>query len=160
MRLDELIDFEQKATGSVAGVWRVLAWTLSLGLLVVRLRSIVIPISSHHEATALGSDSYEGFRYGVPLEKRRAIFAELAATEIAERQRAIEKNTWGGHAWSREDDRGHREMTRARQLAAREKLSLSQIYLVLDEGIRAGWLGPDGHPLLPTTPPQDPRSTW
>ena len=110
--------------------------------------------------TPLGGDAYDGHRYGMKLALRKAIFAELAAAEKAQRERAVAQNTWHGHAWSREDDRGYQERALAQSLATRHGLSLSQVYLILDEGIRDKWPGPDGEPLIATTPPQDPRDTW
>ena len=41
---------------------------------------------------------------------------------------AIAQNTWNGHAWSREDDRGHFERVEVRRLATKHKLSISQVY--------------------------------
>ena len=55
---------------------------------------------------------------------------------------------------------GAQERALAQSLATRHGLSLSQVYLILDEGIRDKWPGPDGEPLIATTPPQDPRDTW
>jgi hypothetical protein len=71
---------------------------------------------------------------------------------------AIAANTWKGHLWSREDDRGHYERVKMRELAARYEGTLTQMYLILDEGIRNKWPGPDGQPLPATTPPWDPRT--
>jgi hypothetical protein len=92
-------------------------------------------------------------RFGIPEDRRREIFRLLAESENKERQRAISQNTWRGHAWSREDDLGWVQRTEARRLASRFGLSLSQIYLVFDEGIRERWPGPDGQPLRATTAP-------
>lgn len=157
----DALHFELPAT-SPLGAWaRVLAWTGSLVALVVVLGKTTRPLTGVRPEAPLQADAGDGERrYGLALDTRRAIFGELAKVEIAERERAISKNTWGGHLWSREDDRGHREMTAARALASRYGITLSQVYMVLDEGIRERWPGPDGAPLPPTTPPQDPRSTW
>jgi hypothetical protein len=92
-------------------------------------------------------------RFGMTEDRRREVFRELAEAEVTERRRAIEQNTWGGHAWSREDDLGYVQRARAREVAARYGLSLSQMYLVLDEGIRRRWLAPDGEPLRGTSEP-------
>lgn len=108
----------------------------------------------------LTQDAHEGYRYGLKDETRHEIFEQLAEAEKNERQRAVAQNTWGGHAWSREDDRGHVEMTLARALASKHHVSLSAIYAVLEEGIREHWTTADGDTLTPFTPPQDPRSTW
>jgi len=103
----------------------------------------------------------DDYRFRLPERTRREIFHDLATAEIAERNRAIQANTWGGHLWSREDDRGHYERVAARGAAAKYKVSLSQVYLVLDEGIREKWPGPDGQPLKATTPALNIRSnSW
>lgn len=92
-------------------------------------------------------------KFGLTDADRREIFRELAESEIGERQRAITQNTWAGHAWSRFDDLGYVQRARARELAVRYRVSLTQIYLVLDEGIRERWPGPDGQPLSPYIEP-------
>jgi hypothetical protein len=92
-------------------------------------------------------------RFGIPEDRRREIFRMLAECENRERQRAISQNTWHGHAWSRDDDLGWYIRTEARKLAGRFGISLSQVYLVFDEGIRERWPGPDGQPLRATTAP-------
>lgn len=97
-------------------------------------------------------------RFGMTETVRREVFRELADAEINERRRAITMNTWGGHAWSREDDLGYVQRARAREVAARYHLSLTQMYLVLDEGIRHRWPGPDGQPLRATSEPISLRS--
>jgi hypothetical protein len=97
-------------------------------------------------------------RFGMTETVRRDVFRELADAEINERRRAITMNTWGGHAWSREDDLGYVQRARAREVAARYRLTLTQMYLVLDEGIRERWPGPDGEPLRATSEPISLRS--
>ncbi|MFO0557054.1 MAG: hypothetical protein U0269_03470 [Polyangiales bacterium] len=92
-------------------------------------------------------------RFGLTEEQRRAMFRELAAAEQAERARAIAQNTWGGHAWSREDDLGYVLRDRARAVGQRYGLSLTHAYLVFDEGVRNRWPGPDGQPLSATVTP-------
>lgn len=159
-RWRDALDFDRPATSQVGAWARALGWTISLAVLLSVVRTTTRPLTAIPEREPMGGALHEGHRYGMPLDKRQAVFAELAKIEIAERARAIAANTWGGHQWSREDDRGHYEMTAARSLASRYGVSLTQIYMVLDEGIRERWPGPNGEPLLPTTPPQDPRSTW
>ncbi len=97
-------------------------------------------------------------RFGMTEAMRREVFRELADAEVNERRRALTLNTWGGHAWSREDDLGYVQRARAREVAGRNRLSLAQVYLVLDEGIRARWPGPDGQPLRGTSEPISLRS--
>jgi hypothetical protein len=97
-------------------------------------------------------------RFGMTESVRREIFRELAEAEIQERQRAITQNTWNGHLWSRFDDLGYVQRARARDVASRHNVTLTQVYLVLDEGIRARWPGPDGQPLSPNIEPLQLRS--
>lgn len=156
----DALDFDLPATSPVGAWARAIGWTLSLAALLSVVRTTTRPLTTAPARAPMGGELQEGHRYGMPLEERKAVFAELAKVETAERARAIAENTWGGHQWSREDDRGHYEMTAARSLASRHRVTLTQIYMVLDEGIRERWPGPNGEPLLPTTPPQDPRSTW
>lgn len=94
---------------------------------------------------------------GLPLEIRRKIFAEMAAAEIADRERDKRLNTWKGHLWSQEDDRGWRERVLARAIAQRHRVSLTQVFLAFEEGIRAKWPSPEGQPLPATVPPLDLR---
>jgi hypothetical protein len=156
----DAVDFDQPATSRAGALLRILAWTVSLVALASVAHSTTYPLTHIPRRTALNGDAYDGHRYGLTLEVRKKIFAELARVEIAERKRAIDHNTWNGHLWSREDDRGHYEMTAARALATTYGITLTQVYMVLDEGIREKWPGPDGKPLSPFTPPQDPRNTW
>src|SRR5207244_5059803 len=54
----------------------------------------------------LPSQEFPGDKFRLSEDRRKEIFKELATAELAERKRAIEGNTWQGHQWSREDDRG------------------------------------------------------
>ena len=96
----------------------------------------------------------------MPERTRREIFEQISENEQALREHALQTNSWNGHLWSREDDRGHFERLFFRKLAKQHNISLSQVYLILDEGLRAKWPGPDGQPLPATTPPLNPRQTW
>jgi hypothetical protein len=156
----DAVDFEAPARTPLGAWLRLFGWAVAIFAFVSVTRSTIAPLTFPSTKSPLGPDEYEGFRYGMTLETREAIFDELAIAEESERRRAIESNTWQGHLWSREDDRGQQELTLARALAKKHGVSLSQVYLVLDEAIREKWPGPDGKPLKATTPPQDPRSTW
>jgi hypothetical protein len=156
----EAIDLEAPAK-SAAGAWlRLVVTAGSLLLLYVVLRQSTATMLVKDSSVPLNGDTYEDHRFGLRLETRKAIFRELATVELAERARALSVNSWNGHLWSREDDRGHYEMTAALRLSKQYKTSLTQVYMILDEGIREHWPAPNGEPLPATTPPQDPRSTW
>lgn len=94
-------------------------------------------------------------RFGVPLPVRRQIFATLVHDEPAAQKRAEEN--FPGEPWSVEDDRAASERDRVRALAASRKLNVTQIYLILDEGLRAHWPGPDGKALPTHVVPLRPR---
>jgi hypothetical protein len=163
----DALDFESPARSAVSGAVRLAALGLSIYIMLSVLRTASAPLLVKNRVAPLNGDEYEDHRYGMKLATRKAIFDELAAIEVEERRRAIEQNTWVGPgngprevAWSREDDRGAREMEAARRIAKQKGLSLTQVYMVLDEAIREKWPGPDGQPLIATTPPLKPRSTW
>lgn len=155
-----LLDFGGAPTTRVAWVVRVCVMSFAAVVLWNRLKTTTAPLLNAKLPIPIPSQEIEDYRFRMPERTRREIFEAIAEAEQAERARAVEKNTWNGHLWSREDDRGHYERVFFRALAKRYNISLTQVYLVLDEGIRAKWPGPDGQPLPATTPPLNPRATW
>ena len=155
-----LFDFGAKPTTKVGWLVRLTAIAVTAVLLYKRVALAAQPLLTAHPPSPIPTEEIEDYRFKLPERTRREIFEELAAAEIAERQRAIAANTWSGHLWSREDDRGYYERALAQRLAAKYKCSLTQIYLVLDDGIREHWEGPDGNPLPATTPALNTRSSW
>lgn len=99
-------------------------------------------------------------RFGVPLAKRKQVFTELAAAEP--HARAEGKRSFPGYEleWSAEDHRGAFERQKVAELMSRHRLSMTQVYLILDEGIRERWPGPDGEPLTPFAVPLHPRRKY
>ncbi|MBX3204145.1 MAG: hypothetical protein KF764_03700 [Labilithrix sp.] len=157
----QLFDFAGRPSSKAAWLVRVAAVGIALFALWRRVDAATQPLLAAKPPPAIPTEEIEDYRFRLPERTRRAIFMELATAELAERARAIQANTWKGHLWSREDDRGHYERVAVRSVAARHKISLSQTYLVLDEGIRERWPGPNGEPLPATTPPLDIRSnSW
>ena len=141
------------ARGAVLVIGGVLAWR--------RIVHVTAPLLRAKPPAAIPVDDAPGERFRLPEPVRREIFMELATAEVSERARAVAANTWNGHVWSREDDRGHYERVAARASAAKHRVALAQVYLVLDEGIRERWPGPDGKPLSAVTPPLNIRSnSW
>lgn len=133
---------------------------VALGVLVGVTRKAVQPILSEPGPARIRAEGPGDQRFELDEKTRKAIFAELAAAELAERKRHVDGNTWQGHLWSREDDRGWQEHTLVRTLASRHGVSMSIIYLVLDEGIHARWPGPDGKPLPANAEPLNLRTGW
>jgi hypothetical protein len=155
-----LLDFGAPPTTRIAWAVRVCVLTFALVVLYKRLDTTTAPLLNAKAPIPIPSEEIEDYRFRLPERTRREIFAEIAEAEQNDRIHAIQRNSWNGHLWSREDDRGHFERVFFRILAKRYNISLTQVYLILDEGIRGLWRGPDGQPLPPTTPPLNPRPTW
>ena len=87
---------------------------------------------------------------------QRALFDEIVREEPAARDRALDD--WAHHRWSQQDAFGAFENERINNLAGQKGLWSQDLFRVVDEGIRAGWPGPDGKPLNLATVPLKPRS--
>lgn len=159
-RYAALFDFAHKPTSRAGWFVRLTVTVIAAALFVRALERRVGPMLKAKPPAAITNADDRANRYGMNEALRHQIFTELATAELSERQRAIDANTWKGHLWSREDDRGHYERVAARASAARHGVSLTQVYLVLDEGIRERWLAPNGSPLIGTTPPLNLRTEW
>lgn len=156
-----LLDFGVLPHSKAGWIVRIAVSVVAFVALCRQVNGMTRPLLSAKPPPSIPVTEIDDYRFRLPEHTRRAIFSELAAAEIAERARAISQNTWKGHVWSREDDRGYQERVAARAAAAKYRISLSQVYLVLDEGIRERWPGPDGNPLAATTPPLETRSgSW
>ena len=156
-----LFDFAVFPTTKAGWTVRFAVTLLALVLLSRRLSRVTSVLLTAKPPAPIPTEEIDDYRFRLPERVRKEIFADLATAELAERARAVAQNTWNGHAWSREDDRGHYERVAARVAAAKYRISLTQVYLVLDEGLRAHWPGPDGKPLPATTPPLSIRSnSW
>jgi hypothetical protein len=147
-----LLDFGGKPSSRVAWVVRIMVFTFAAVVLWKRVVASTAPMLDAKPLPFIPSEEIDDYRFRLPERTRREIFMQIAEAELVERARAIEQNTWNGQLWSREDDRGQYERMELRKLATRYKISLTQAYLVLDEGIRNHWPGPDGNPLPATTP--------
>lgn len=144
----------ERATRTHLVAWAA-AWlvaTVYAGVWVVRTAR---PITSEPAPAAVLDHEPNGVRFGLPEATRKEIFAELAAAEPAARAGGIAG--FPGQPWSQEDHRCAFERETARAMATRRGLSLTQIYLVLDEGIREKWPDAEGKPLHPKTVPLLPR---
>lgn len=130
------------------------ACALALIVGAIAIVRTVRPILAGPKPAAL-ADGAPDVKFGLTEPERRAIFAEIAAAEPHGRAQGIAG--FPDQPWSQEDHRCAFERDTTRGLAARRGLALTQIFLVLDEGIRAQWPGPDGKPLRATTVPLAPR---
>lgn len=155
-----LLDFSQSPTSRVSWVVRVCVFSFAAVVLWQRTGNTVAPLLRAKPPNPIPSEEIEDYRFRLPERIRKEIFADIAANEQSMRTQALQTNSWNGHLWSREDDRGHFERVFFRTLAKRYNISLSQVYFIMDEGIRFKWPGPDGQPLPATTPPLNPRQTW
>lgn len=159
-RICSLLDFETRPSSKVG--WGVRIGVTLVGTILIyrTVAQTVEPLMTAKEPTPIPTQEFPGDRFRLSEDRRKEIFRELATAELAERKRAIDQNTWNGHAWSREDDRGWWESKTVKEIAARNHISATQVYLVLDEGIRNKWPAPNGEPLPGTTPALNPRTTW
>ena len=94
-------------------------------------------------------------RFGLSEQTRRAFFSDIASHEAS--NIAIGVSGFPGQPWSQEDHRCAMERGTQADVARRHRISVSQAYLILDEGIRMHWPGPDGQPLNPKSVPLQPR---
>lgn len=112
------------------------------------------------QANAILPADHDDVRFGVPLAKRKQVFKDLADAEP--QARADGKKSFPGDelAWSAEDHRGAFERQRVAAAMGKYGLSQTQVYLILDEGIRQKWSGANGEPLTPFTVPLHPRRKY
>jgi hypothetical protein len=159
-KIASMFDFEATPTSKLGWFVRISGTLAGIVVIVNTVLATAGVLLETKPPTPLPSQEFPGDKFRLSEERRKEIFEELATAELAERKRAINQNTWQGQLWSREDDRGWYEAKAVREAAQRHGLSESQVYLVLDEGIRNHWLAPNGEPLPGTTPPLHPRTTW
>lgn len=155
-----VLDFARRPETKAAWFVRGLAVAVGLYVLWKNVNAATSPMLNAKPLPEIPVEEIDDYRFRLPERTRREMFAELAAAELSERKRAIDANTWNGHLWSREDDRGHYERVAVRTVAAKYHVTYTQTYLVLDEGIRNHWPAPDGKPLPATSPPLNIRSAW
>lgn len=135
-----------------------LGWMLvqvvALAVVIPPIAKMLAPVTTQPRPPRL-VDGPADARFGLDLATRKEIFSELAATEPRSREAGIAG--FPGLPWSQEDHRAAFERDAVRSIASRRSLNLTQVYLVLDEGIRSRWPGADGKPLMATSIPLDPR---
>lgn len=132
---------------------------LSLASAIALARGMTRSLRAATELPKLPADSGD-LRFGLPLAVRQDIFRELAAAEPAAREEGRRSFSGPNLAWSAEDHRGAFERKKVATIMSSRRLSMTQVYLVLDEGIRAKWPGPDGEPLTPQAVPLRPRRDY
>ena len=159
-RLCSLLDFERSPRSKAGWFIRIAGGAIGVIVIVQTVRSTAEPLLAAKPPPVIPTQEFPGDRFRLSEDRRKEIFKELATAELSERKRAIDGNTWQGHMWSREDDRGWWENKAVREAALRHNVTATQVYLVLDEGIRNHWLAPNGQPLPGNTPPLNIRSTW
>jgi hypothetical protein len=116
---------------------------------------VIWPIITAPPPDPLPADQPGDVVVGLKLAQRSLIFKRLAAHREHDSRRA--QRAFAGKPWSIEDMRSENERRHAHDLARRYRVPIQTIYLILDEGIRRGWPGPQGQPLSARTPPLKPR---
>ena len=138
---------------------QLVAWAAASALSLVFAAVWVVrtarPITSEKPPPALIDREPNGNRFGLDEKTRKDIFKEIAIAEPGARQNGIAG--FPGQPWSQEDHRCAFERDHIRSIATRRNLDITTVYLVLDEGLREHWPGPDGKPLTPRTTPLMPR---
>lgn len=152
---DLFAPIEVDAPSRLAFLLRVAAHVAAVVFAIVIIARTIRPLTSPHAPPPLPGTGTEGTRFGLSLDKRHAIFSQIAATEAYSRRMGTQG--FPTQPWSAEDHRCAYERDAVRGTAARFGLDLSTTYLIFDEGIRSHWPGPDGTPLVATTVPLDPR---
>lgn len=153
------LDAKQRARSRVLVAVHVALVVGTLGYAALCARAAVGPLLAGRDAPPIARDDGTA-RFGLPLDKRKAIFAELAA---AEPQSILNgKTSFPGKEleWSAEDHRGAYERQTVAALVTKFGVTTTQVHLCLDEGIRQHWAGPDGKPLNPHTVPLHPRRKY
>lgn len=132
---------------------------LSLAAAFALARDVTRTLRNAGPPPTLPSDQGD-VRFGVPLAVRKDVFRELAAAEPGAREEG--RRTFPGPdlAWSAEDHRGAFERQKVAAIMASRGLSMTQVYLILDEGIRERWPGPGGEPLPAKVVPLHPRRNY
>lgn len=131
----------------------------TLVVALLKLREISRPLVQAKSLAELPAPSGDD-KFGLDISVRKQIFAELAAAEPKARIESRRSFPGPDLAWSADDERGARERREIAALMVKYKVTMTQAYLVLDEGIRERWPGPDGQPLQATTTPLHPRRNY
>jgi hypothetical protein len=85
----------------------------------------------------------------------RQLFDEVTRDEPKDREAA--KDDWAHHAWSQQDAFGALELERVSRFSRNQNVTKQALFLLIDDGLRAHWPGPDGKPLITRTVPLKPR---
>ncbi len=100
----------------------------------------------------------DGTRFGLKLVDRKRIFGDIARAEASAETKG--KEGFPGDPWSAQDHAASYERDTVRDVASRYKVTLTQAYLILDEGIRDKWPVGRGRPLDAAIVPLHPRRSW
>ena len=87
--------------------------------------------------------------------ERRSVYAQLAIDEARLRKQA--EHDWPTDAWSQDDAFHNLEYKRAKQIAGPRNMSVQDVLLSMDEGMREHWPKPTNIHQKPTVPPCRPR---
>ncbi|MCA9523889.1 MAG: hypothetical protein KC609_23130 [Myxococcales bacterium] len=99
-----------------------------------------------------------GSRFGVPLEQRRAIFDLVTGKAL--RWRAEVRRRVPDNPYYRELEFHLRLRRFVRRLARAKSLDPTQVWLIVDEGIRRHWKTPRGKGFEPVIEPVKPGTRW
>jgi hypothetical protein len=134
-------------------VRRLLAGLL-LVLPIVWGTRVVLRVLSRPAAARADAGTTEE-RFGLDLAERQELFRDMVRQRKQWRTKA--ERRFQDDPWSQQDDFHAFEAPHVLNLARRNDLHYSVPYLILDEGIREGWLDDEGHPVPAPVVPLRPR---
>ena len=101
-------------------------------------------------------DTSTGDRYGLTLERRRELWADIASHH--EDWKKLSKRNFPDHLWSEFDDYAAHNSQYLTALSIREKLPYAIIAMVWDEGVHEHWPVPKSAATVPAVwTPLNPR---
>lgn len=119
---------------------------ISVALLYACLKPLLAAIE---RPRTLGTD------LDISADDAHVAFDQLVRAETSSRLRARER--FPGHAWSQQDDEAQFMRGHARRIGQSMGLTLSQVYLVMDRGLRERWVDDKGRRLKTRVVPLNPR---
>lgn len=126
-------------------------WLLWAAPLTALAFAISRPLSAQAPAPLSRVEAVDGARFGLGLERRRALFDELVREDA--HWKKIATRAFPSDPWAQADHWTDHMSQRARWMTIHRGVSITQLLLVYDEGIHAGWRGASGQRLRATFPP-------
>lgn len=138
------------------GIARILS--ILLLLLAVAFGGVIVAFVRARDVVHRVPRGTERSRFGVPLAIRKDVFARIAGS--AARWRAALKRRIRDQPYYRELDFHRRLRDMVKRVARSRSLQSSQVWLIVDEGIRRGWKSKLGAEFEVVIEPVKPGVRW